>query len=202
MEKSFSFVEGTSRVMVDGIVREVTYNSDWEPFHPEGFSWRTIQYENTDKTKEDGAIVRVRPGGRISVEMNVQSKQMPDEHTFWEVHLSGKAKLLLQRLGGAPQVLAFGYGDDNQPYTARIEQGTIFCIFADLDQDADVFYFESEIPGYIEDALPHVDIGVKEFGGYKISEKFWREFQKFDSGFQFNPYGTKIVTSPSPISHK
>lgn len=190
MEKAFSFVEGTARVMIDGVVREVSYNSDWEPVHPEGFTWVTGQYENTSKAQEDLAVVKILRGGRIPVEMNVQSKQSPNEHTFWEVHLSGKAKLLLQRPGEEPQILAFGYGEDNQPYTAQVEQGTIFCIFADPNQKGDVFYYESEIPGYTEDALPQVDVDATEFKGRVIDPVFWKKFHELDTGFQFNQDGT------------
>lgn len=189
MEKSFSFVEGTSRVMIDGVVREVTYNSDWQPIQPEGFTWRTGVYEKTDKTKEDLAVVKILKGGRIPVEINVQSKETDQKHTFWEVHLSGKANLLMQKPREEPQIFSYGYGAEEFPYTVRIEERTVFCIFADPNQEGNVFYYETEIPGYIEDALPRVDVDASEWKGYTITKAFWQKFHEMDTGLKFNPDG-------------
>lgn len=190
--KSFSFVNGTPKVIIDGLERNISYNDEWQPFQPEGFTWRTAEYENIDKTKEDLAIGRIRPGGRIAVEMNVQSISVPKKHKFWEVWLSGKAKYLVSKPGKTPKIYEFGFGGSNEPNSFLIEQGTIFCIFADIDQKNDVFFYETELPGFEESALPHIEADTSEYQGHSISPEFWNIFHKLNRGLKFNPDGTVV----------
>lgn len=195
--KHFSFVEETSRVMVDGVVREVEYNDEWQRVQPEGYQWRTLQYEKTDKSKEDGAIVRIKPGGRTPVQINLQSEQIAAKHKIWDSHLSGNATLLICRKGEKPQVRKFGKGEDVSSYTNLIEQGTIMCWFADADQDTGVTLFESEIPGFESANLSNIEVDAKEIQSQEIPQEFWLEFHKLDSGKRFNPAGmAKVVVKP------
>lgn len=191
--KDFSFVEGASRVMIDGAVREVEYNDEWTQINPEGYQWRTLQYENTDKSKEDGAIVRIKPGGQTPIQINLQSKSIIEGHRIWDSHLSGNATLLICSKGEKPQVRKFGKGEDVSSYTNLIEQGTIMCWFADPDQGEGVTLFESEIPGFESANLSNLEINSAEIEGQKIPQEFWEEFHKLDTGKRFDSDGTAIA---------
>jgi len=191
-EKSFSFIEGTSKVVVDGVAREVEFNDNWQDYQPEGYRWRTLVYENTDKSKEDAAIVNVRPGGKTPVQINLQSEKTESKHRIWDVHLSGGATLLICRKGEKPQVIKFGKGENIASRTNLIEQGTIICWFADSEQDTDVTLFESEIPGFESANIKRVDEDATEIQGQIIPQEFWEIFHKLDTGKRFNPDGTAI----------
>ena len=170
-------------------MRDLIIADDWRPVQPEGFSWCECKYTGTDKSQEDGAIVKIVPDGRIAVEMDVQSESVSKPHKFWEIWLSGKAKILVCKQGEEPQVMEFGNGK-NTINSVLIGQGTIFCIFADPNQESEVMFWESEIPGFTEDALPHVTVDSHQCQNHSISPKFWQEFHRLDSGKRFNPDGT------------
>lgn len=170
---SFQLSPDKQRITVAGKEFNVQFD-EWNPWHGEGFRWRTYKYEGVDAQISDGAEIEIKDRGRTVVQAFVP-KRNGEVEFYWEQPRDGNLTMLHTDENGKVLVEHF----DNETLSKRMivmKPGMLMCWFGGKTKNGVSHVLESEYPGFDENDLQTVQLHEKQIGAIVIPDEFWAQF--------------------------